>query len=233
MNRGSKIATARRPIVRGKALCLLAVFLAAASAASGAVVDFRLTALSSPSASDTATTIPESQTSFALGSSIFLEVWVQTTDSNGISSASLDLVFDPSLATAVGVAHSPVFATLTHSAIDNPSGVIDDLSGSHLGPCSDAVAVAPNWVRLAVVEYSVAGDGLLTILAEATESPVYGTAICSVGDIDPANIGFDSISMSVGDAAIPAASTWSLAAMSLLILVAGSVALRREGPLSH
>src|SRR3990172_9269781 len=108
------------------------LFLMTASAASGAVVDFQLTALSTPSGSDTAVTVPTSQPSFALGSSIFLEVWAQTTNANGLSSASLDLLFNSSSATAVSVTHSSIFSTLTHSSINNPSGVIDELSGSHL-----------------------------------------------------------------------------------------------------
>jgi len=203
------------------------LILMTASAASGAVVDFQLTALSTPSGSDTAATVPASQPTFALGSSIFLEVWVQTTNSNGVSSASLDLLFNSSSATVVSVTHSSVFSTLTHNSIDNPSGVINDLSGSHLGPCSDAVAVTPNWARVAVVEFSADTDGLLTIQAVATGSPVYGTAICGLGDVDPVNIAFDSVMGAVGDAAIPAASTWGLVAMSLFILVGGSIALRR------
>jgi hypothetical protein len=203
------------------------LFLMTMSAARGAVVDFQLTALSTPGGSDTAATVPASQSSFSLGSSIFLEVWGQTTNPNGLSSASLDLVFNSSLATAVSVTHSSVFSTLTHSSFNNPSGVIDDLSGSHLGPCTDAIAVAPSWARVAVVEFTADADGLLTIQALAAGSPVYGTAICGLGDVDPANISFDSVAVILGDAAIPAASTWGLVVMSLFILVAGSIALRR------
>jgi len=206
------------------------LYLMTASAASGAVVDFRLTNLSTPSGSDTAATVPTSLSSFAIGSSIFLEVWVQTTNTNGLSSASLDLLFDSSLATAVSVTHSSIFPTLTHSSVDNPSGVIDELSGSHLGPCTDAIAVAPQWARVAVVEFTADADGPLSIQAAATGSLVYGTALCGLGDVDPADIGFGSVAATVGGAAIPAASTWGLVAMSLSILVAGTIVLRRVGP---
>jgi hypothetical protein len=205
------------------------VFLATTSAAQAAVVDFQLTTLSTPSGSDTAATVPASQPAFGLGSSIFLEVWVQTTNTNGVSSASLDLLFNASLATAVGVTHSSVFPTLTHSSINNSSGVIDDLSGSHLGPCADAVAVAPSWARVAVIEFTADADGPLTIQAAATGSLVYGTALCGLGDVDPASIAFDSVVVTVGNPGIPAASTWGLVAMSLLMLVAGTIVLRRRG----
>ncbi len=205
------------------------VVLVAASAANGAVVDFQLTALATPSGSDTAATVPASQPTFALGSSMFLEVWIETANSNGVSSASVDLSFNSSLTTAVSVTHSSVFSTLTHSSINNPLGVVDDLSGSHLGPCTDAIAVAPSWARVAVVEFTANANGALTIQAVAAGSPVYGTALCGLGDVDPANISFDSVTVTLGDAPIPAVSTWGLVAMSLFILVAGTIALRRVG----
>ena len=227
MIQGIKRAIAPRLNACSVPVCMTVVFLAVASAAEGTVVDFRLAALSAPSGSDTTATVPTSQPAFALGSSIFLEVWVQTTNSNGVSSASLDLLFNSSLTTAVSVTHSSIFSALTHSSIDNPSGVVNDLSGSHLGPCTDAIAVAPNWARVAVIEFTADADGRLTIQAVASGSPVYGTAICGLGDVDPANISFDSVTITLGDAAIPAASTWGLVAMSLSILVAGTIALRR------
>lgn len=231
MIQGIKLAITSRLNARGVPLCMTAVCLAVASAAKGAVVDFQLTALTAPSGSDVASTVPPSQNSFALTSSIFLEVWAQTSNSNGVSSASVDLLFNSSLTTAVSVTHSSTFSALTHSAIDNPSGVVDDLSGSHLGPCTDAIAVAPNWSRVAVVEFTADAEGPLSIQAVATGSQVYGTALCGLGDVDPANIGFDSVTATVGDAAIPATSTWGLVTMSLLILVAGTIAFRRIGAL--
>lgn len=209
-------------------LCTAVVFLVVASAASGGVVDFQLTALSAPSGIDTTVTVPTSQPAFALGSSIFLEVWVQTSNPNGVSSASLDLLFNSSLTTAVSVAHSSLFSALTHVSIVNPSGVVDDLSGSHLGPCTDAVAVAPNWVRVAMIEFTADANGLLTIQAVATGSPVYGTALCGLGDVAPANVSFDSVSVSIGDAAIPATSTWGLIVMSLSVLAVGTVVARTK-----
>jgi len=206
--------------------CVIVVFLVMASAARGAVVDFRLTALATPSGSDTTSTVPTSQPAFALGSSIFLEVWVRTTNTNGLSSASLDLLFNSSTATAVSVTPSSIFSMLTHSSIDNPSGVIDDLSGSYLGPCTDAIGVTPIWARVAVVEFTADTDGLLTIQAAAAGSPVYGTAICGLGDVDPVNIAFDSVTVTVGDPGIPTASTWGLLIMGLLLLLAGTSVIR-------
>ena len=163
-----------------------------------------------------------------MGEGLFLEVWVQTTDPNGLSSGSLDLSFNPSLATAVGITASSVFPELTHGTIDNAGGQVDDLSGSHLGPCTDAVAVTPNWARVAVVEFRADAAGVLLIEGATAGSEVYGTAICGVGDIDPGTITFDSVTVTVGDAAIPAVSTWGLVAMTLLLLVTGTLVVGRR-----
>jgi hypothetical protein len=212
-----------------KLLLGLAVVLALSGSANGAVISFRLAALSSPSTNDQVKSVPASRTNFALGSSIFLEVWVQTINPSGLSSASLDLSFESSLATAVEVTHSSVFSALVHSLINNPAGFIDDLSGSHLGPCADAVGVSPNWGRVAVVEFTANADGVLTFRSLPSGSPVYGSAICGVGDINPNDISFNPVIVAIGPAAIPATSPSSLMAMSLLILIAGSIALSRAG----
>lgn len=199
MLQGIKRATEVRLKASGVLLRVAGVFLAVTSTTKAAVVDFRLTALSAPSGSDTTATVPASQPNFPLGSSIFLEVWVQTTNSNGLSSASLDLLYNSSLATGVNVTHSSVFSTLKHATINNSSGVIDDLSGSHLGPCTDAVGVTPNWARVAVVKFNADTDGVLTIQAVVSGSLVYGTAICNVGDVNPAQLSFGSVVVRLGD----------------------------------
>lgn len=221
-NAGSLSKTCRIP------LCLTLTTLLSTLPASGAVVDYQLAALPTPSGSDTATTVPTSQPNFAVGSNIYLEIWVQTTNANGVSSASLDVQFNPSLASAVGVTHSPVFSTLLHSTINNQSGLIDDLSGSHLGPCTDTIAVTPNWARVAVVEFAADANGMLSIQTTATGSAIYGTALCGLGDVNPLDIGFDSVAVLIGDVAIPTTSTWGLITMGLLLLSAGTIALRRS-----
>lgn len=195
-------------------------------AAFGALVDFRLATLPAPSVMDTAANVPASQTSFAPGSTIYAEVWVQTSHANGLSSASLDISFDQSLATAAAVAHPVVFSTLTHGSINNTSGLIDDLSGSHLGPCSDAVALAPNWARVAVIEMTAGAVGLLQLQALPSNSPVYGTAVCAVGDVAPAQIVYGTASVQIGDAPIPAMSTWSACVLALSLMIAATQFLR-------
>lgn len=213
------------------AISALAIFVSSlgwSTALLAAPVDFRLTARSAPSGFDTSMTVPASQSNFPLESSIFLEIWIQTTDPGGLSSASLDLSFDPTLVTGLGITPTAVFSELLNGTLDNGVGLIDDLSGSHLGPCTDAVAVSPNWARLAVVEFSANNDGMVLFGGAPTGSVVYGTAICGAGDIDPATITFDSLAVAVGNAGIPAASTWGLIVLSVLIMTAGTLAIGRR-----
>jgi len=195
-----------------------------------APTEFRLAALSAPSGSETSASVPASQFNFALGSSIYLEVWVQTTDPNGLSSASLDLTFDPALAGGIAITPTALFSSLTHGIIDNGAGLIDDLSGSHLGPCTDAVAVAPNWARLAIVEFAANAEGVLHLNGAPTGSVIYGTAVCGVGDIDPGSVAYGSVTVSLGDAGIPAASTWGVLTMTLLLVIAGTLLMTRRWP---
>ncbi|MCH7995689.1 MAG: hypothetical protein IIB57_14770, partial [Planctomycetes bacterium] len=64
-------------------------------------------------------------------------------------------------------------------------------------------------------------------------SLVFGTAVCGVGDLDPANITYGAVSVIVGDLNIPAVSEWGLIVMFLLVLVAGTlVYMRRRSTLA-
>ena len=193
----------------------------------GAIVDINLVILSAPSGSDTGSSLPVSQSVAAPGSTFFVEVWAQTTHPNGLTSVSLDIAFDSTLATGVSITHTALFSELQNGTIDNPSGLVDDLSGSHLGPCADAVGVSPNWARVAVMETSALGEGTLLLVSAPTGSPAFGTAICAVGDIDPAEVSFGEITLHIIGGDIPAVSEWGLLVMGLLVLVAGTLVMPR------
>lgn len=193
----------------------------------GAVVDINLVALSTPSGSDTAASLPPTQSTVAPGASFFVEIWAQTTHSNGLTSVSLDLVYDGSLVDGIGITHTALFPELHSGTIDNPSGLVDDLSGSHLGPCTDEVGVSPNWARVAVIEMSPLGEGALLLESAPTGSPALGAAVCAFGDIDPVGVSFGTISLYITDDEIPAVSEWGLLVMGLLVLVAGTLVMPR------
>ena len=217
-----------RPVRSGRAglrfamaMVWIPLIVSTAAASTGEV---RPIAVSTPSGSDAATSLPASQSYFGAGATFYVEIWAQTTHPNGLSSISLDLTYNANLATAEAITHSSLFSELTSGAIDNEAGVLNDLSGSHLGPCTDAVGAAPNWARLAVVQLTAIASEGLVLESRPTGSPVYGTAICGIGDIDPAQIEFGQSAVGLGD--VPALSEWGMIVLGLLILVAGSILLR-------
>ncbi|MCH8852622.1 MAG: hypothetical protein IID41_08185 [Planctomycetes bacterium] len=130
----------------------VAVCLSAATRAAGAVATIELVTLAAASPDDQVSILPTSQSVFAPGTTFFVEVWAQTTDSNGLSSVSIDSTYNTNFVSAVGITHTSLFSELQHGIIDDASGIVDDLSGSHLAACSDQVAVAPNWGRVAIIE---------------------------------------------------------------------------------
>jgi hypothetical protein len=175
------------------ALCVLAV----GGNAFGQSADLRLVALTSPGASDTITTLPASE-SFLLDDAPFVvELWAQTTHVNGLSSVSADMTFTAALANVTGITHPATFNVLTHAMINNATGSVDDLSGSHLGACTDALGASPNWARVAILDALALGGGSLTFQSGPTGSAVYGTAICGVGDVPDAQITFGAVTVTL------------------------------------
>ena len=159
--------------------------------------------------------------------SFIVEVWAQTGNIDGLSSVSVDVAFDTGLATVVSVAHSALFFELQNGVIDNTNGFVDDLSGSHFGPCSDHVAVASDWGRVASIEMTADALGSMSITSGPTGSLVFGTAVCGIGDLDPANITYGTVTVIVRNPNIPAVSEWGLIVMSLLVLVVGTLVYKR------
>lgn len=199
----------------------------------GTSATVELVALLGAGPADVVTTLPTPQPIFAPGTTFFVEVWAQTGNIDGLSSVSIDVAFDAGLATVVSVTHSALFFELQNGVIDNTNGLVDDLSGSHFGPCSDHVAVAPDWGRVAIIELAADALGSMSISSRPTDSLVFGTAVCGVSDLDPANITYGAVSVIVGDLNIPAVSEWGLIVMFLLVLVAGTlVYMRRRSALA-
>ncbi len=205
----------------------VAACLSAATRASGTVATIELVTLATAGPNDDVAILPTSESVFLPGTTFFVEVWAQTTDPNGLSSVSLDITYDTSLASAASITHSSIFSDAPNGVIDDANGIVDDLSGSHLAQCSD-VAVVPNWSRAAIVEMTADAEGFLAIQASETSSLAYGTAICGVGDIDPASITYGAANVVIGDPGIPAVSAWGLIVMSLLVLTTGTLAFTRR-----
>lgn len=185
----------------------MAFAFAAAVHAHGAfaqTADIRLVALPSASASDTLTTLPTSSTQLLNDASFVVEMWAQTTHANGLSSVSADVAFTSALASVNNITHSATFNVLTSGTINNTNGTIDNLSGSHLGPCSDAVGMSPNWARVAILNMTASASGTLVVQTAPAGSPIYGTAICGVGNLADAQIVFGSVSVDLVECLVTA-----------------------------
>ncbi len=151
----------------------------------------------SASGSDTGITLPSSQTTFGLNSPFVIEVWVQTTQAAGLSSVSLDMVYDISILNVNGVTHTDLFDQLVNSSFDNLTGNVDDLSGSvDPAPCN-AVAFNPVWGRVAILDVEGIALGTGDVSTADSGSLVYGTAVCGVGDVDSADIDHDTITLEI------------------------------------
>ncbi|MCI0493044.1 MAG: hypothetical protein L0Z07_08920 [Planctomycetes bacterium] len=171
--------------------------LAQASGVSAQTAEIRLVALPSASLSDSVTTLPTSSIRFLEDAPFIVEVWAQTPDNRGLSSVSADFTFTSTLANITNIAHTPLFNVLTAGTVNNTNGTIDNLSGSHLGPCTDAVGASPNWARVAILGVTPTGIGTLSLQSGSTNSPIYGTAICGLGNIADGQIVFGAVAASL------------------------------------
>jgi len=226
----------RRDARIGMGALLAAVIMAMAwtpfAQAGGGLVSVALIPRSAAGPGDQTAALPTPETGWLPGSIPVVEVWAQTVDSSGLSSVSVDVAFTSNLS-VTGVTPTVLFSELTHGIIDNAAGVIDDLSGSHLSQCTDQIGVAPQWARLAVIQLSADAAGVATVQALPSDSMVYGTAVCGVGDVNPTNITFGQATLQVGDVAIPALSDWGLVIMTSLLLVVATLILNARAESSQ
>ncbi|MFQ5494952.1 MAG: hypothetical protein ACE5EX_06185, partial [Phycisphaerae bacterium] len=191
---------ADRFILRVVATAFLAVLPAEAL---GVIrVTIRPVTLATAGPADAAATLPTSQTQFVPGESFVVELWAQTTETNGLSSVTVDLTFVNTVVTAQSLTHTALFnaAGLSTGTINNPGGLVDDLGGSHDAaspPCSDQVGLT-NWARVAIVQMQALANGTSIIQSADTASALFGTAICNeFGNVVPADIDFGQVTVTV------------------------------------
>jgi hypothetical protein len=220
-------ATSRITVAVAMAVVATVFTSAQPAYAGGGTVDVALVPRLAAGAVDQASTLPAAETAVMPGSTFVVEIWAQTIDPNGLSSISLDVVFSPNVS-VTGVTHTTVFSALSNAVIDNPGGTIDDLSGSHLAPCTDQIGIDPQWARVAILDLSADAAGVAVVQSSSANSMVYGTAVCGVGDINPASITFGQASLLVGDLAVPTVSEWGFMVMWLLSLTAATMVWTRR-----
>jgi len=186
----------RTKIRRGqKTLAFAAAMIVHVSGVPAQTAEIRLVALPSESPSDTVAILPNSSARFLTDGNFVVEVWAQTADARGLSSVSSDIAFTNTLASITSITHTATFSVLTAGTVNNANGTIDNLSGSHLGPCSDAIAVSPTWARVASFGVSASASGSLTVQSGPANSAIYGVAICGLGNIADAQVLFGSVAV--------------------------------------
>ncbi len=195
----------------------------------GFTAALELVALDSPGATDTSIALPDSISAVSPGATFFLELWAQTSDLNGFAQVSADLAFDPAAMSVTSLTFSALFDLFPNGVIDNVSGLIDDLSGSHtpaIPPCSDQVGVSPNWARVAIIEMQAANAPMAANvqLAPANDGTHFvGTCGSAV---EPA-VAFGSLVLGVGTG-IPTVSQWGLIVLSLMLVTTATLVLESK-----
>ncbi len=184
----------------------IVAFTLAAAISTEAMAVIRVTVrpvtLQAASAGDTSATLPTSQTQFTPGQSFVLELWAQTTETNGLSSVTVDMSFVNTVVTAQTITHNTLFnaAGLSTGSINNPAGLIDDIGGSHPAaspPCSDQVGLT-NWVRVATVNMQALANGTSLIQSADTASMILGIAMCNeFGNVLPVDVDFGQVTVTV------------------------------------
>lgn len=206
-----------------------------------AVVDIaiELVAVSAPGAADVVTSLPVAQQTAEVGATVFLELWVQTFDNNGIASVAVDIQYDPSRISAISITHTALFNIFPCGAVGDPSppcfggidngvGLIDNLSGSHLSPaCADQVGLAPLWARVAIIEMQANGPGTVAIQSGDANDVIFVTVNCA--SFQPPAIGYGAATLTIlGGGAIPTVSAWGSLVLALLLLLSGTILLGRR-----
>ncbi len=153
-------------------------------------IDLRLLIVASPSVDELTTTLPESIASTSLGAACYIELWASDVGetNTGVTSAYIDLSWPEARATAVNVEHGNIFTVFPTGTIN--AGLVDELGGSIL----DVVAVAPEWARVAFVEFTADANGPLTFTAGASAT---GVAAWGRGVIPWNEVSLDAVGLNV------------------------------------
>ncbi len=206
---------------------LFALLGASPRQAAAQTVAIELVPVPNAGPNDTTTTLPTPLSLVGPGGSFVVEVWARTDNTQGLSSVSTTVQFDPSLAAVSGITHTALFPELPSGTIDNAAGQVVGLSGSHLSSCVDQVGLTPTWARVALLDMQATGTGSLVIQSADTGQPALGTAICGIGDLLPSQVAYGTAALTVA-APIPTVSQWGLVVLVLLVLIIGSVTILQQ-----
>ena len=147
--------------------------------------------------------LPTSDGQFNVGATFYLEMWAQTTHASGLSAVFTDIDYDPCVVTAEEIFHTGAFYVSglegEGGTIDNANGVIDNVGGPHLDSlCATGFGVAPNWVRVAYIEFTADAHGTPLFTSRNTNSS-YDNAICgTLGVTDQDRVSYGELAVQAG-----------------------------------
>jgi hypothetical protein len=144
--------------------------------------EYRCVIVDTPTAADQATSLPTGIAEASIGSTLNVEYWA--TDSgatnSGIVSAYADMAYPSNLVTCGTVTNSATFNLFPGGTCGG--AVIDELGGSQL---NGGVAVEPQWVRIASVEFmaDAAGSADFDMSPAVSESSAFGRGLIAADAI--------------------------------------------------
>lgn len=155
------------------------------------VVDVRLLVVPSAGLLDEVAALPPSQASLDEGQNFVLELWVSTSDPDGVASVYVDVhVSSPLL--ILQDPNAGAHFTFFSSGLSSADGV-DDVGGSHLGQprCLDQLGRAPLWARVAIIRAQANAPGTTTLRLTPSGSPILGISLCGdFADVPPSSVNF-------------------------------------------
>lgn len=172
------------------------------AAATTAVVEMRVTLLSSASPQDTVLSVPTSLTKVQRGSSVVIEVWGQNANPplDGFACVFVDVEFDASVFQATAApAVGANFGLLAQSGtVDNTGGRIDEVGGC-IAFGSSALGVIPEWVLVARASMTVVGDasGIGDLRVAPTGRVGLSLSLVGSGNVSTSAIDFGSLAVAV------------------------------------
>lgn len=148
-----------------------------------------------PSESDHADRPPDSIGSIDLGTSFFLEIWVQGS-SAGIVGGHVDIDYTTQFVDATGVMDHAAFDLFASGTADELSGHVDDFGGA---TWSTTQGVAPEWARFGYLEFLAVEAGVVSFQLQTGELEF---SLSEIGNVPWTDVSLSDTQVRVGLSAV-------------------------------
>jgi len=163
-----------------------------------ALIETAIVALDLPSSSSSGDTLPSGKTSFDVGSSFVVEVWVKSLASEGINVAIVDVDYTTLPVDVTNPSVSSNFGVLSQGTVDDPVGLVDELGGGNLGAPDTALNT---WAKLATLTVNAVAEGDADFQVQPSEAGflLYGGSSM----VDWADVSLDTLTVTIVGPADP------------------------------